>query len=35
MESGNLGDVLRVKNVRSGKIIKGYLKKNKKIDVFF
>ena len=35
MESGNLGDILRVKNVRSGRIIKGYLKKNKKINVFF
>ncbi len=35
MEPGNLGDALKVKNVRSGKIIKGYLKKNKIINVFF
>ena len=27
-QSGNLGDLIRVKNIRSGKIIKGYIKKN-------
>ena len=32
--SGNLGDLIRVKNLRSGKIIKGYINKNKKIKVF-
>ena len=32
--SGNLGDLIRVKNLRSGKIIKGYIKKNKIIKVF-
>ncbi len=35
IKSGNIGDVLEVKNTRSGKIIKGILKKNKKIKVFF
>ena len=35
MKSGNIGDILEVKNSRSGKIIKGTLKKNKKINVFF
>ncbi len=35
MKSGNIGDVLEVKNSRSGKIVKGTLKKNKKINVFF
>ena len=35
MKSGNIGDVLEVRNSRSGKIIKGTLKKNKKIKVFF
>ena len=35
LKSGNIGDVLEVKNARSGKIIKGILKKNKKINVFF
>ena len=35
MKSGNIGDVLEVKNARSGIIIKGILKKNKKINVFF
>ena len=35
LKSGNIGDVLEVKNVRSGKVIKGILKKNKKINVFF
>ena len=33
-QSGNLGDLIRVKNIRSGKIIKGYIKKNKIIKVF-
>ena len=32
--SGNLGDLIKVKNLRSGKIIKGYIKKNKIIRVF-
>ena len=32
-KSGNLGDLLEVKNLRSGKIIKGFLKKNKIIQV--
>ena len=32
--SGNLGDLIRVKNSRSGKIIKGYIKKNKIIKIF-
>ena len=35
IKSGNIGDVLEVKNKRSGKIVKGILKKNKKINVFF
>ena len=35
MKSGNIGDTLEVKNSRSGKIIKGILKKNKKINIFF
>jgi len=35
IKSGNIGDVLEVKNKRSGKIIKGILKKNKKINVYF
>ena len=35
IRSGNIGDVLEVKNTRSGKIIKGMLKKNKIINVFF
>ena len=35
LKSGNVGDVLEVKNARSGVIIKGILKKNKKINVFF
>ena len=34
-KSGNIGDVLEVKNARSGIIIKGILNKNKKINVFF
>lgn len=33
-ESGNLDDLIRVKNLRSGKIIKGYIKKDKIIKVF-
>ena len=32
--SGNLGDLIKVKNLRSGKIIKGLYKKNKIIRVF-
>ena len=32
--SGNLGDLIKVKNLRSGKIIKGYIKKNKIIKIF-
>lgn len=32
--SGNLGDLINVKNLRSGKIVKGYIKKNKIIKVF-
>ena len=32
--SGNLGDLIKVKNLRSGKIVKGYVKKNKIIRVF-
>ena len=35
IKSGNIGDVLEVKNTRSGKVVKGILKKNKKINVFF
>ena len=35
IKSGNVGDVLEVRNTRSGIIIKGILKKNKKINVFF
>ena len=35
LKSGNIGDVLDVKNARSGIIIKGILNKNKKINVFF
>ena len=34
-KSGNIGDLLEVKNTRSGIIIKGILKKNKKVNVFF
>ena len=33
-KSGKIGDILTVKNERSGKIIKGYLKKDKKIQVY-
>ena len=32
--SGYLGDLIRVKNLRSGKIIKGYIKKDKIIKIF-
>ena len=32
--SGYLGDLIRVKNLRSGKAVKGYIKKNKIIKVF-
>ena len=32
--SGNLGDLIKVKNLKSGKIIKGYIKKDKKIKIF-
>ena len=32
--SGNLGDLIKAKNLRSGKTIKGYIKKNKIIKVF-
>ena len=35
IESGNIGDILEVKNKRSGKIIKGIVRKNKKVNVFF
>ena len=35
IKSGNIGDILEVKNTRSGIIIKGILKKNKKVNVFF
>ena len=35
IKSGNIGDILEVKNKRSGKVVKGILKKNKKINVFF
>ncbi len=35
LKSGNIGDILEVENTRSGKIIKGVLKENKKINVFF
>ena len=34
-KSGNIGDILDVENIRSGKIIKGILRENKKINVFF
>ncbi len=34
LDSGNLGDLIRVKNLKSGKIIKGYIKKDKKIKIF-
>ena len=31
---GNMNDLIRVKNLKSGKIIKGYIKKNKIIKVY-
>ena len=34
LDSGNLGDLIKVKNLRSGNVIKGYVNKNKKIRVF-
>ena len=34
LNSGNLDDLIRVKNIRSGKVIKGYIEKNKIIRVF-
>ena len=33
-DSGNLGDLIKVKNLKSGKIVKGYIKKNKIIKIF-
>ena len=33
-DSGNLGDLIKVKNLKSGKIIKGYIKKDKIIKIF-
>ena len=33
-DSGNLGDLIKVKNLKSGKIIKGYIKKDKKTKIF-
>ena len=33
-DSGNLGDLIKVKNLKSGKIIRGYIKKDKKIKIF-
>jgi len=33
-EDGNLGDIIKVTNLRSGKTIKGYVKKNKIIKIF-
>ena len=35
IKSANIGDLLEVKNTRSGIIIKGILNKNKKVNVFF
>lgn len=34
IDSGNLGELIKVKNLRSGNIIKGYVKKNKIIRVY-
>ena len=34
LNSGNLDELIRVKNLRSGKVIKGYIQKNKIIRVF-
>jgi len=33
-DSGNLNDLIRVKNLKSGTIVKGYINKNKIIKVF-
>jgi len=33
-DSGNLGDLIKVRNLKSGKIVKGYIKKDKKIKIF-
>ena len=33
-DSGNFGDLIKVKNLKSGKIVKGYVKKNKIIKIF-
>ena len=33
-DSGNLGDLIKVKNLKSGKIVKGYINKDKKIRIF-
>ncbi len=33
-DSGNLNDLIKVKNLESGKIVKGYIKKNKIIKIF-
>ena len=33
-DSGNLGDLIKVKNLKSGKVIKGYVNKDKKIKIF-
>ena len=33
-DSGNLGDLIKVKNLKSGKVIKGYVYKDKKIKIF-
>ena len=34
MNPGNIGEIIEVKNTRSGKLIKGILKKNKIIQVY-
>ena len=34
LDSGMKGDYLKVKNENSGKIIKGWVKNNKKITIF-
>ncbi len=33
-DAGNLGDLIKVKNLKSGKIIRGYVKKDKIIKIF-
>ena len=33
-DSGNLGDLIKVRNLKSGKVIKGYVNKDKKIKIF-